>query len=138
MKLLSISTLCVFLFVAHSSTYSQTLVVKAAQMLDVRKGVMITPAVIVIKEGIIEEINPKQLPGGTEIIDLGNKTILPGLIDMHVHLASGDSDYLFSSLVTESATHVTIRSVRNAQRDLFSRLYHPESSWAGPSIAGVD
>ena len=120
MKLLSISTLCVFLFVAHSSTYAQTLVVKAAQMLDVRKGVMVTPAVIVIKEGIIEEINPKQLPGGTEIIDLGNKTILPGLIDMHVHLASGDSDYLFSSLVTESATHVTIRSVRNAQRDLLA------------------
>jgi imidazolonepropionase-like amidohydrolase len=39
---------------------------------------------------------------------------------MHVHLASGDSDYLFSSLVTESATHVTLRSVRNAQRDLMA------------------
>jgi len=89
-------------------------------MLDVRKGVIVSPAVIIVKEGIIDEINPKHLPAGVQIIDLGSKTLLPGLIDMHVHLASGDSDYLFSSLVTESATHVTLRSVRNAQRDLMA------------------
>jgi imidazolonepropionase-like amidohydrolase len=73
-----------------------------------------------VKDGIIEEFNPKQLPAGAELIDLGNKTLLPGLIDMHVHLASGDSDYQASSLVMESSAHVTLRSVRNAQRDLLA------------------
>jgi imidazolonepropionase-like amidohydrolase len=120
MKLLSLPFLCAFFISISLSTYSQTLIVKAAQMLDVRKGVIVSPAVIIVKGGMIEEINPKQLPIGAEVIDLGNKTLLPGLIDMHVHLASGDSDYLFSSLVTESATHVTLRSVRNAQRDLMA------------------
>jgi imidazolonepropionase-like amidohydrolase len=118
MKLLSL--LSTFLLAFSLSTYSQTVVVKAAQMLDVRKGVLITPAVIIVRDGMIEDINPKQIPVGASTIDLGNKTLLPGLIDMHVHLASGDTDYQASSLVLESAAHVTLRSVRNAQRDLLA------------------
>jgi imidazolonepropionase-like amidohydrolase len=120
MKQLSIATFFIFLFSIRFSSYAQTIVVKAAHMLDVRKGVILTPAVIIVKDGVIEEINPKRLPAGAATIDLGNKFLLPGLIDMHVHLASGDSDYQFSSLVTESAAHVTLRSARNAQRDLLA------------------
>jgi hypothetical protein len=33
-------------------------------MLVIRKGVIVAPAVIGVKEGMIDEINPKQLPGG--------------------------------------------------------------------------
>ncbi|MGI8598347.1 MAG: amidohydrolase family protein [Chitinophagaceae bacterium] len=89
-------------------------------MLDVRKGAIITPAVILIKDGIIEEINPKKIPQGVETIDLAGKMLLPGLIDMHVHLASGDTNYNASSLVMESTAYAALRSVRNAQRDLMA------------------
>ncbi|MDQ3550424.1 MAG: amidohydrolase family protein [Bacteroidota bacterium] len=89
-------------------------------MLDVRKGAIITPAVILIKDGIIEEINPKKIPQGVETIDLAGKMLLPGLIDMHVHLASGDTNYNASSLFMESTAYAALRSVRNAQRDLMA------------------
>lgn len=108
---------CFFLLISLQAR-SQNLIVKAAAMLDVKKGVVITPAVVLVEDGIIKEINPASLPTGVTTIDLAGKTLLPGLIDMHVHLASGDSDYQASSLVLESTSHVTLRSMRNALRDL--------------------
>ena len=117
MKVLKLSFCACFLFTTFY-TYSQIVVLKAASMLDVRKGAIITPAVILIKDGIIEEINPKKIPQGVETIDLAGKMLLPGLIDMHVHLASGDTNYNASSLVMESTVYAVLRSVRNAQRDL--------------------
>jgi len=89
-------------------------------MLDVRKGVIITPAVIIVKDGIIDEINPKKIPDSIQIIDLAGKMLLPGLIDMHVHLASGDTTYSATSMVMESTAYTTLRSLRNAQRDLMA------------------
>ncbi len=79
-----------FLFITLH-TDGQTVVIKAASMLDVKKGTLISPAVILIKNGIIDEINPKKIPEGVETINLAGKVLLPGLIDMHVHLASGDT-----------------------------------------------
>lgn len=119
MKVLKLSFCACFLFTTFY-TYSQIVVLKAASMLDVRKGAIITPAVILIKDGIIEEINPKKIPQGVETIDLAGKMLLPGLIDMHVHLASGDTNYNASSLVMESTAYAALRSVRNAQRDLMA------------------
>jgi len=119
MKVLKLSFCACFLFTTFY-TYSQIVVLKAASMLDVRKGAIITPAVILIKDGIIEEINPKKIPQGVETIDLAGKMLLPGLIDMHVHLASGDTNYNASSLVMESTVYAVLRSVRNAQRDLMA------------------
>lgn len=89
-------------------------------MLDVRKGVLITPAVVLVKDGMIAQINPGTIPDGVTVIDLAGKVLLPGLIDMHVHLASGDTTYNATSLVTESTAYVTLRSLRNAQRDLMA------------------
>jgi len=120
MKVLIKLSFCAWFVFITLHTHAQTLVIKAASMLDVKKGVIVTPAVILIKDGIIEEINPKKLPDGVKTIDLAGKVLLPGLIDMHVHLASGDTTYNASSLVMESTAYATLRSVRNAQRDLMA------------------
>jgi imidazolonepropionase-like amidohydrolase len=49
-------------------------------------GKLISPAVIVIKAGKISAINPAALPSSAQIIDLGDSTLLPGVIDMHSHV----------------------------------------------------
>jgi imidazolonepropionase-like amidohydrolase len=65
----------------------KTVVVKAARALDVRTGAMIANAVIVIEGDRIRQIGSNlAVPANAEVIDLGSKTVLPGLIDSHTHL----------------------------------------------------
>lgn len=51
---------------------AQTIVLKADSYLDVEKGKIVRPAVIVIEHGLIKNINPQKLPGGVETIELGD------------------------------------------------------------------
>src|SRR5690349_22486392 len=67
-------------------------VVTADRMLDVKTGQYVDhPAIVVGDDGRIQQIGnlaAMQLPAGTKHIDLPGETLLPGLIDMHVHLTS--------------------------------------------------
>lgn len=71
----------------HAST-----VVTAARYLDVRTGRYIeNPAILIGDDGKIQQIGSLaglQLPAGTRHIDLAGETLVPGLIDMHVHMNS--------------------------------------------------
>lgn len=47
----------------------------------------IRPAAVIVADGIIEDIcAPDAVPAGIEVIDVGDATILPGIIDPHVHI----------------------------------------------------
>jgi imidazolonepropionase-like amidohydrolase len=67
-------------------------VVTADRMLDVTTGHYVDhPAILVGDDGRIRQVGniaSMQLPAGTKHIDLPGETLLPGLIDMHVHLNS--------------------------------------------------
>ena len=70
---------------------AETLVVTAARMVDVERGRYVENPVIVVTDGRIVSVGtsaPANLPADAERLDLGNLTVLPGLIDMHVHLAN--------------------------------------------------
>ncbi len=70
-------------------------IVTAARMLDVRIGKLIDNPQIVVREGRIVSVGRAgdAVPAGAERIDLKDMTLLPGLIDMHVHI---DSDPTYS------------------------------------------
>ena len=59
---------------------AQMTVINADRMLNVRSGKIISPATIVIEDGLITAINPNNIPSTTNVIELGDKTLLPGLI----------------------------------------------------------
>jgi imidazolonepropionase-like amidohydrolase len=62
-------------------------VLHAARMLDVAGGRVVTPGeVLVVGERIVAAGQHVDRPTGAEVIDLGDRTLLPGLIDAHVHL----------------------------------------------------
>jgi imidazolonepropionase-like amidohydrolase len=63
-------------------------VLKAARMLDVQSGEIIEDVTVVIEGNTISAINPNEIPEKATMIDLGDKTLLPGLIDMHTHITS--------------------------------------------------
>ena len=71
---------------------AQNMVIKGATILDVSNGDMIKNHVVIVKDGRIQAVSPARsadIPKGIEIVDLQGHTLLPGLIDMHVHLTSG-------------------------------------------------
>lgn len=64
-------------------------VIKAGRLVDVAAGKVVTDAVIVIAGERIREVGAAgsvNVPAGAVTIDLGSKTVLPGLIDTHTHV----------------------------------------------------
>ncbi|HEY2686401.1 MAG TPA: amidohydrolase family protein [Steroidobacteraceae bacterium] len=62
-------------------------VLRAAKLVDVETGRVIAPAEILVEgERITEAGTTVRHPDGAEVVDLGSSTLLPGLIDVHVHL----------------------------------------------------
>jgi imidazolonepropionase-like amidohydrolase len=73
---------------------SVPIVLKAARLFDSATGVLVTPGLLVIDQGVIVGVGAKATrPANATTVDLGDATLLPGLIDTHTHLgfeASGD------------------------------------------------
>ena len=77
---------------------ADVVVVTAARMLDVVDGRMVADPQVTITDGRITAVAARgaPVPDGARRVDLAGKTLLPGLIDMHVHLTSDpqlDSGY---------------------------------------------
>ncbi len=69
-----------------NQSFAETTIIRAARMIDVTTGELISPASIVVESNMIVAVNPEAPPAGVESIDLGDRTLLPGLLDMHTHL----------------------------------------------------
>ena len=94
--------------------------VKAARLLDVESGRILQDSVVLVAGDRIEAVNPKSLPEGVKVLDLGDFTLLPGLMDLHTHLLfSLDGDWIHRS-VKETAADAALRGVGNARVTLLA------------------
>ena len=96
------------------------IVLHAARMLDVENGKVIAPGEILVQgEHIIEAGSNVSHPAGAQVIDLGDVTLMPGLIDAHVHLFlhPGAEDL---QTVQESVPERTILATLAAKADLMA------------------
>ena len=61
------------------------IVLKAARMLDVQAGQVVEPGLVVVDGERITAVGG-EAPAGAEVVDLGDVTLMPGMVDAHVHL----------------------------------------------------
>ena len=97
---------------------SRPIVLHSARLIDVETGRAIAPAEILVRgDRIVEAGASVTHPTGVEILDLGSRTLVPGLIDAHVHLFlhPGAEDL---QTVEESVPQRTIQAVLAARDDL--------------------
>src|SRR5690349_13539584 len=71
----------------NSQTGTKPIVLHAARLLDIEAGRVVQPGEVLVEGERIREAGSNVThPPGVEVIDLGDTTLMPGLIDAHVHL----------------------------------------------------
>lgn len=101
-----------------SAIAQQVTVVRAARMLDVVRGEMVAPALVVVADGKIRSIGTAGVPANARTIELGDLTLLPGLIDAHTHLTGDIEGDWVTRTVRELPADAALRGARNARKTL--------------------
>lgn len=109
------------LVAAGGTAGGQTVAVRAGRLIDGTGAAPVRNAVIVIEDGRITAVGAGvRIPAGAEVLDLSDRTVLPGFIDAHVHLTGhvlGEPGW-DQALVRETAADAAIRGVVHARRTL--------------------
>ncbi len=101
-------------------TPAHAIVLRAARLLDVKTGRIVKPGEVLVQDDRIVEVGTAvKRPAGAEVIDLGDRTLMPGLIDAHIHLFlhPGAEDL---QTVQESVPERTITAMLAARDDLMA------------------
>jgi imidazolonepropionase-like amidohydrolase len=118
---------------ATSAQSPQTIVLRAARLLDVVAGRMVTNATVVVAGNRIQSIGGPA-PAGATVIDLGNVTLLPGLIDAHTHNLLEPEDEVTPPVLHKSQAYRAIEGVSAARKNLaagFTTMRDLDSEGAG-------
>jgi imidazolonepropionase-like amidohydrolase len=97
--------------------------IKAGRLIDVENGRVLAKQIILLRGKKIVAVGADLLiPAGARVLDLSTKTVLPGLIDCHTHLADGAHDGNGDpvSQLKRTASEVVLESVPNARMTLES------------------
>src|SRR5208337_3192195 len=121
LKVCSLLVLGMFVCVLiHAQAQPQLIVLHAARLLDVETGSIVSPGEVLIQGERISEVGSKVThPPKARTIDLGDVTLMPGLIDAHIHLFlhPGAEDL---QTVEESVPQRTILATLAAKDDLMA------------------
>ena len=99
---------------------AQTTYIQAGNVLDVKSGKMLSEKTIVVTADTIVQILEGYRSGEGRVVNLQNQTILPGLIDMHVHIESETSPTKYLETFTLNDADVAYNAQLYAQKTLMA------------------
>jgi imidazolonepropionase-like amidohydrolase len=100
---------------------TKTTIVKAARLIDGTGAATLRPAMIRVEgERIVEVGSNIEVPAGARIIDLGDVTLLPGLIDLHTHLTGDERVHWEDALTKSTPPRDALWGARNARVTLLA------------------
>jgi imidazolonepropionase-like amidohydrolase len=109
-------TLFAILVLYSASLSAQVIAVKAGKLIDPSTAAVLNAQTILIRDGKVAEIgHDLAIPPNAQVIDLSSKTVLPGLIDCHTHLADGAHDDDPVGVFRKTAQQLVLESIPNAK-----------------------
>ncbi len=107
---------------AQARTATQPIVLHAARLFEVEPGRIVSPGEVLVEGGRIRAAGTSvEHPAGAKVIDLGDRTLMPGLIDAHIHLFLHPAPPSEGAqTVDESVAERTIEATLAAKEDLMA------------------
>jgi imidazolonepropionase-like amidohydrolase len=92
---------------------------RAARVFDGFSERLMEDGAVLVEEGrVVSVVPPEDLPADVEVVDLGDATLLPGLIDAHVHLVWSASAEPHALVEGESRALTALRCANHAELHL--------------------
>ena len=115
----SVFVFLLFLLANVPIIHAQTTLIKAGQLFDVESGKFVKNQFILIKGGRIVSVSSKAV-SADQVIDLSDSWVMPGFMDMHVHLETESSPSAYLERFTNNEADVAYNAAMHARRTLLA------------------
>lgn len=117
-----IISLFIGLFLVVNATYGQQTILHCGKLIDVKNKKVLESMSVIIEGNKIVEVKSGyvQAKPSDKVIDLKNKTVMPGLMDMHVHLESETKKGAVADRFTMNPADIAFESVDFAHTTLMA------------------
>lgn len=107
--------------VAPGAALAETVYVRAGRLVDTEKGTVLPARLIRVDDGRVVSVTADgPVPQGARVVDWSAYTVLPGLIDMHVHLADLEQSENVAEPLLHAPMEIAYIGARNARRTLLA------------------
>jgi imidazolonepropionase-like amidohydrolase len=100
----------------------QVIAIRAGRLFDARSGTLLNNQVVLVKGDRITDTGPNlSIPAGARVIDLTNATVMPGMVDAHVHVVTGGNTPTQRALIALANAQVDLQAGFTTVLDMDSR-----------------
>jgi imidazolonepropionase-like amidohydrolase len=100
----------------------QVVAIRAGRLFDARSGMMLSNQVVIVRGDRITDVGAGlTIPSGAAVIDLSNATVMPGMIDAHVHVNTGGNDEAQRTLIALANAQIDLGAGFTTVLDMDSR-----------------
>jgi imidazolonepropionase-like amidohydrolase len=101
---------------------SKPIAIRAGRLVDVRAGVVREHQLLVVRGDRFDAVGADDgsVPDGSDVVDLSDHTVLPGMIDCHAHLIGECETGEYATLLMRTGAQEALSGVRNARDTLLA------------------